>query len=182
MTVVCPARRQLLLGLGGVAMFSMVAPKAQASRSATGVRSLSFYNRHTGERGHGSYWVDGHYQAETLSDFNHLLRDHRANQIAPMDKRLFDLLFTLKQTLNVEHEFHVISGYRCPKTNAMLASKSNGVAKKSYHMKGMAMDIAIPGVELKDLRDAARSLKLGGVGFYPNSGFVHVDTGPVRTW
>ncbi len=178
----CPARRQLLLGLGGVAMFSVVAPKAQASRSARGIKSLSFYNRHTGERGHGSYWVDGHYQDATLNDFNHLLRDHRVNKIAPMDKRLFDLLYNLQQVLNVKPEFHVISGYRCPETNQMLAARSNNVAKKSYHMKGMAMDLAIPGVALKDLRDAARSLKLGGVGFYPRSGFVHIDTGPVRSW
>lgn len=182
MSIVCPARRQLLLGLGGVAMFSMVSPKVQASRSTSGVRSLGFYNRHTGERGQGSYWIDGDYQANTLSDFNHILRDHRQNEVAPMDKRLFDLLYSLKQTLNVNQEFHVISGYRSPKTNNMLAQKSNGVAKKSYHMKGMAMDIAIPDVHLKDLRDAAVSLKLGGVGFYPNSGFIHVDTGPVRRW
>lgn len=184
MSIVCPSRRQLLLGLGGVAMFSMLSPKVKASRSTKGVRSLSFYNRHTGEKGQGSYWIDGSYQDNTLIDFNHILRDHRQNEVAPMDKRLFDLLYLLKQTLNIDdqHEYHVISGYRSPKTNHMLAQKSNGVAKKSYHMKGMAMDIAIPDVNLKDLRDAAVSLKLGGVGFYPNSGFVHVDTGPVRTW
>ncbi|KIO35452.1 DUF882 domain-containing protein [Shewanella sp. cp20] len=182
MTIVCPARRQLLLGLGGVAMFSMVPSKARASRSTQGVRALGFYNRHTGERGQGSYWVDGDYQTNTLNDFNHLLRDHRQNETAPMDKRLFDLLFSLKQTLQVDEDFHVISGYRSPKTNQMLASRSSGVAKKSYHMKGMAMDIALPDVNLKDLRDAAISLKLGGVGYYPSSGFVHVDTGPVRTW
>ncbi|BCV66813.1 hypothetical protein TUM17387_21720 [Shewanella carassii] len=99
-----------------------------------------------------------------------------------MDKRLFDLLFNLQQTLSVSEEIHVISGYRSPKTNAMLAGKSNGVAKKSYHMRGMAMDIAIPGVKLETLREAALSLKLGGVGYYPASGFVHVDCGPVRSW
>nr|WP_275661472.1 DUF882 domain-containing protein [Shewanella sp. Isolate7] len=163
-------------------MFSMVPSKARASHSTQGVRALGFYNRHTGERGQGSYWVDGDYQTNTLNDFNHLLRDHRQNETAPMDKRLFDLLFSLKQTLQVDEDFHVISGYRSPKTNQMLASRSSGVAKKSYHMKGMAMDIALPDVNLKDLRDAAISLKLGGVGYYPSSGFVHVDTGPVRTW
>ncbi len=99
-----------------------------------------------------------------------------------MDIRLYDLLFKLKETLNVEDDFNVISGYRSPMTNAMLASKSRGVAKKSYHMKGMAMDIAIPDVKLSDLREAAVELKLGGVGYYPRSGFIHVDTGPVRTW
>ncbi|PIW59590.1 DUF882 domain-containing protein [Shewanella sp. CG12_big_fil_rev_8_21_14_0_65_47_15] len=182
MTLMCPARRQLLLGLSGVALCSLIPSKAIASRSTQGIRELSLYNRHTGERNDGSYWVDGQYQSEVLADFSHLLRDHRQNVAAPMDKRLFDLLYTLRSTLNVDDEIHVISGYRSPKTNAMLANKSGGVAKKSYHMRGMAMDIAIPSVNLKTLRDAALSLKLGGVGYYPKSGFVHVDCGPVRHW
>jgi len=181
-TLICPARRQLLLGLSGVALCSLIPSKAVASRSTKGIRELSLFNRHTGERDDGSYWVDGHYQSKVLNDFNHLLRDHRQNVAAPMDKRLFDLLYSLKTTLNVDDEIHVISGYRSPKTNAMLASHSGGVAKKSYHMRGMAMDIAIPSVKLKTLREAALSLKLGGVGYYPNSGFVHVDCGPVRHW
>lgn len=181
-TLICPARRQLLLGLSGVALCSLMPNKALASRSTKGIRELSLYNRHTGERNDGSYWVNGHYQREVLADFNQLLRDHRQNIAAPMDKRLFDMLYTLKTTLNTNNEIHVISGYRSPKTNSMLAKKSGGVAKKSYHMSGMAMDIAIPGVDLKHLRDAAISLKLGGVGYYPRSGFVHVDCGPVRHW
>lgn len=163
-------------------MFSVVPPKVYASRSTKGIRSLGFHNLHTGERGQGSYWVDGDYQKEILTDFSHILRDHRRNESAPMDKRLYDLLFKLKESLNVEQDFNVISGYRSPKTNEMLASKSSGVAKKSYHMKGMAMDIAIPDVKLSHLRDAAIELKLGGVGYYARSGFIHVDTGPVRNW
>ena len=112
----------------------------------------------------------------------HFSIPHIIFKIKIEDKRLFDLLYTLKTTLNTDNEIHVISGYRSPKTNAMLAGKSGGVAKKSYHMQGMAMDIAIPGVKLKTIRDAALSLKLGGVGYYPKSGFVHVDCGPVRHW
>ncbi|MEZ9593627.1 DUF882 domain-containing protein [Shewanella sp. 10N.261.52.F9] len=182
MSVVCSSRRHLLLGLGGVAMFSMLPSKAQASRSTKGVRSLGFYNRHTGERGHGSYWIDGDYQNEILTDFSQVLRDHRLNESAPMDKRLFDFAFQLTESLSFEDELHIISGYRSPKTNAMLAKKSNGVAKKSYHMKGMALDLALPGVKLAQIREAAIELKLGGVGYYPNSGFIHIDTGPVRNW
>ncbi|MCH1931284.1 DUF882 domain-containing protein [Shewanella sp. A25] len=182
MSLQCPARRQLLLGLGGAALCSIIPSQALASRSTKGIRELSFYNRHTGEHNDGSYWIDGKYQRNVLQDFSHLLRDHRENVTAPIDKRLFDLLYTLKTTLNVNDEIHVISGYRSPHTNAMLAKKSGGVAKKSYHMRGMAMDIAIPSVNLKTLRDAALSLKLGGVGYYPKSGFVHVDCGPVRHW
>lgn len=181
-SLVCPVRRQLLLGLSGIAMFSVIPSKVQASRSTQGVRSLGFKNIHTGERGHGSYWIDGNYQDQILSEFSHTLRDHRRNESAPMDIRLYDLLFKLKETLNVEDDFNVISGYRSPLTNVMLASKSSGVAKKSYHMKGMAMDIAIRDVKLSDLREAAIELKLGGVGYYPQSGFIHVDTGPVRAW
>lgn len=180
-SVVCLTRRQLLLGLGGLATYSMV-PKAKASKSPLGVRTLGFYNTHTREHGQGRYWVDGLYQPKTLADFSHLLRDHRQNQAMPMDKRLYDLLYRLGSTLNVDHEFHVISGYRSPATNHMLASRSRGVAKKSYHMRGMAIDIAVPEVKLSHLREAAISLKLGGVGYYPKSGFIHVDTGPVRIW
>ncbi|QYJ80302.1 DUF882 domain-containing protein [Shewanella acanthi] len=182
MSLHCPARRQLLLGLSGAALCSIIPSQALASRSTKGIRELSFYNRHTGEHNDGSYWIDGKYQREVLQDFSHLLRDHRQNVTAPIDKRLFDLLHALKTSLNVNDEIHVISGYRSPHTNAMLANKSGGVAKKSYHMRGMAMDIAIPSVNLKTLRDAALSLKLGGVGYYPKSGFVHVDCGPVRHW
>ncbi|WP_144209323.1 DUF882 domain-containing protein [Shewanella donghaensis] len=182
MSLVCPARRQLILGISGVAVASMFTTPAQASRSTFGNKELSFFNRHTGERQQGSYWSDGEYRQDTLELFSIVLRDHRQNEAAPMDNRLFELLHNLQQTLGNSDEIHVISGYRSPKTNNMLATKSNGVAKKSYHMKGMAMDIAIPGIELKTLREAAISLKLGGVGYYPRSGFIHVDSGPVRSW
>jgi uncharacterized protein YcbK (DUF882 family) len=182
MTLACPTRRQILLGLTGVAVASLLPNKAQASRSTKGVRELSFYNRHTGERGQGDFWVDGHYQKDALKTFEYVLRDHRQNVSAPMDKRLYEYLFKLQHEVDFKDEIHVISGYRSPITNQMLAAKSQGVAKKSYHMKGMAMDIDMPGVNLADLHDAAKSLKLGGVGFYPSSGFIHVDCGPVRCW
>lgn len=182
MTLACPTRRQILLGLSGVAVASLLPSKAQASRATHGVKELSFYNRHTGERGKGDFWIDGQYQQDTIKTFEHVLRDHRQNLSAPMDKRLYDLLFKLQQEVDFQKDIHVISAYRSPMTNQMLAARSNGVAKKSYHMKGMAMDIAMPGIQLKTLCDAAKSLKLGGVGFYPSSGFIHVDCGPVRTW
>ncbi|MBR9726943.1 DUF882 domain-containing protein [Shewanella intestini] len=182
MSLDCIARRQVFLGLSGAALVSLLPKTAYASRSTVGVKQLRFYNRHTGEHSQGNFWQDGHYQAETINEFNHLLRDFRQDITMPMDKRLFEYLFKLQNTLQVDKEIHVISGYRSPKTNNMLAAKSHGVAKHSYHMKGMAIDIAIPGIETKDLRDAALSLKLGGVGFYPRSGFVHIDCGPVRSW
>lgn len=179
-SIVCPTRRKVLLGLGGLAAYSVM--PAHASQSAFGTKKLEFYNIHTRERSQGDFWIDGLYQQGTLENFSHLLRDHRQNLSAPMDKRLYELLYQLNKTLNVSDEYHVISGYRSPKTNEMLASKSSAVAIKSYHMRGMAIDIAIPDVKISHLRDAAISLKLGGVGYYPKSGFIHVDTGRVRIW
>lgn len=181
MSVICPTRRNLLFGLGGLAAYSLAPKKVKASQSIE-TRDLDFFNIHTHERQSGNFWVDGIYQPTVLTDFSQVLRDHRQNLAAPMDKNLYQLLYKLRHELNVDEEFHVISGYRSPKTNNMLASASNGVAKKSYHMKGMAIDIALPDTKLSHMRDAAISLKLGGVGYYPKSGFIHVDTGPVRTW
>lgn len=171
-----------MLGLGSAAMVSMISSPAFASRSTQGSRMLSMLNLHTREEGKGAYWIDGEYQRPILTGFDHLLRDHRANEAAPMDKRLYDLLFYLQENLKSRDTIHIISGYRSPKTNAMLAKKSGGVAKKSLHMEGKAIDIAIPGVRLDKVRDAAKELKLGGVGYYPQSGFVHVDVGRVRSW
>jgi uncharacterized protein YcbK (DUF882 family) len=161
---------------------TMVPTKLYAKGATTGTRSLNLLSLHTRERKQGNFWVAGDYQLDVLSGFNQVLRDHRQNITAPMDKRLFDLLFQLQTTIDNTSEVHIISGYRSPKTNAMLASKSSKVAKKSYHMRGMAMDIAIPDVKLSVLREAAISLNLGGVGYYPRSGFIHVDTGHVRNW
>ncbi|WP_164551152.1 DUF882 domain-containing protein [Shewanella khirikhana] len=182
MTDFSPARRQLMLGLGSAAMVSLISSPAFASRSTQGSRMLSMLNLHTREEGKGAYWIDGEYQRPILTGFDHLLRDHRANEAAPMDKRLYDLLFYLQENLKSRDTIHIISGYRSPKTNAMLAKKSGGVAKKSLHMEGKAIDIAIPGIRLDKVRDAAKELKLGGVGYYPQSGFVHVDVGRVRSW
>ncbi len=100
-----------------------------------------------------------------------------------MDPRLFDLLYDLKLSLGCNQPFQVISGYRCPATNATLrGTRSGGVAKHSLHMEGKAIDIRVGGVPLADLRDAARSARAGGVGYYPNEQFVHVDTGRIRQW
>ena len=114
-----------------------------------------------------------------------MLRDFRQNEVKPIDPQLLDLLFELGGTLETDQPFHVISGYRSPHTNQMLRERGGsdtGVATKSLHMVGKAIDIRVPGVKLDDLRAAAKSLKLGGVGFYPSSNFVHLDTGRVRYW
>lgn len=145
-------------------------------------RKLGFYNTHTGEELSTAYWADGDYQAQGLAQIYHVLRDHRSGDVMPIDTKLLDLLHRLSTVLETQNNFHVISGYRSPKTNAGLAAKSNGVAKHSLHMDGLAIDIRIPGRELAQVRRAAISLAGGGVGYYPASNFVHLDVGRVRSW
>ncbi len=184
MSQACTVRREFIRGLCGLAVVGPFVPSAKASsvsEQAT-TKSLALFNRHTNERHQADFWHNGQYQTAAIEELNNVLRDHRQNIVAPMDKRLYSLLHDLKTSLNYTGEIHVISGYRSPKTNAMLAGKSGGVAKKSYHMRGMAIDIAMPGIKLAALRDAAISLKRGGVGYYPKSGFIHVDVGRVRRW
>ena len=145
-------------------------------------RQLKFYNLHTGEKLSTTYWADDSYIDTELQSINFLLRDHRSGEIQPIDKNLLDLLYVLQHTVNKDGAYHIISGYRSLKTNARLRQQSNGVAKKSLHMLGKAIDVRLPGVELKHLRKAALSLKAGGVGYYPKSNFVHLDTGRPRFW
>ncbi|MGI2260841.1 DUF882 domain-containing protein [Shewanella sp. GXUN23E] len=178
----CPSRRKTLKLLGGAALATVLPGVANASRSTRGSRFLNMVNLHTGDRYQGDYWLDGAYQQGALEKFNYVLRDHRDNIVAPIDTRVFDILHLLQLKLAKDGEFEIISGYRSPHTNAMLAARSNGVAKQSYHMKGMAVDIRMPGVKLATLRDVAKSLNAGGVGYYPSSDFVHIDCGPVRYW
>lgn len=146
------------------------------------VRALSLLNLHTGEKLDATYWEHGSYVGQALDALNHLLRDHRTGESHTMAPQLLDLVNILGRRLETRQTIQIISGYRSPQTNAALHEKSGGVATHSLHMQGQAMDIRIPGVELSHLRDAALSLGLGGVGFYPGSDFVHVDVGRVRRW
>lgn len=186
MSATCSVRRKFIQGLCGFAVIAPFTSKVKASPSLgterVDTKSLALYNRHTSERHQACFLLDGQYQMSAIKELDNVLRDHRQNIVAPMDKRLYSLLHDLQTTLDYSGEIHVISGYRSPKTNALLAGKSSGVAKKSYHMRGMAIDIAMPGIELAKLRDAAIGLKQGGVGYYPKSGFIHVDVGRVRRW
>lgn len=145
-------------------------------------KSLSLYNIHTGENINTIYWADGSYIPEALSQMNHLLRDYRTDATTAIDTELFDLLYCIRTNLDTTKPFNVISGYRSPQTNAMLNSHSSGVAKKSLHMQGKAIDINLPGRNLSELKKIAINLRQGGVGYYPSSDFVHVDVGRVRSW
>jgi uncharacterized protein YcbK (DUF882 family) len=95
---------------------------------------------------------------------------------------LIDTLARIQSDCNCAEGLQILSGYRSPKTNKMLRRNGNGVAKKSYHLKGQAADIRVPGSSLSKVRNTARALRVGGVGYYPRSGFIHVDTGDVRSW
>lgn len=166
--------------MAGGAMLSFA---SRALASLPNARSLAFRHTHTGEHLSVVYAVDDHYLPGALTVLNHFLRDHYSGEVGSIDPRLFDLLHRLQVELGCSDPFHVISGYRCPVTNAILkASRGGGVAKHSLHMDGKAIDIRLPSVPLADLREAAISLKQGGVGYYPREQFVHVDTGRVRYW
>ena len=153
-----------------------------AAAAATAARELEFHNLHTGESLRAVYWEGGRYLPDALDAIDYVLRDFRTGDVRSIDPALLDLVHRLRLAMECDRPVHVISGYRCPATNAMLARRSNGVAKNSYHVKGMAIDLRLPNRDLKDLRNAALMLAGGGVGYYPKSNFVHMDTGPVRSW
>ncbi|TKB54513.1 DUF882 domain-containing protein [Ferrimonas aestuarii] len=176
-------RRLLVKGLGALAVCQVSGVAWAGAQTKPEVdKTLSFYNRHTGESTKQCFWHQGQFDPQALAAFDSVLRDHRNGETTEIDRNLFELLHRLQTKLGTNARFEIISGYRSPATNAMLAARSNGVAKRSYHTRAMAVDIAVPGVDTATLRQAALDLKLGGVGFYPKSGFVHVDTGPVRRW
>lgn len=176
--------RRDFLKLGTMLVAVGAAPRAALakSRPIKPERGLCFHNLHTGERLKTVYWAKGRYLREALSDINYILRDYRTDEVKAIDLRLLDLLHKIQGLVDTLRPFQVVSGYRSPSTNAMLAARRPGVAKRSLHMQGKAVDISIPGVHLAYLRRAAIALRTGGVGYYPRSNFVHVDVGPVRTW
>lgn len=177
--------RRRLLGIGLGALALGVASPLQGALAAlpqTGKRTLGFVNTHTNEKILATYWQDGVYDKGALKDINFVLRDHRTDEVARMDPQLLDLLVELHRRTGSRKAYQIISAYRSPKTNAMLAANSGGVAKHSLHMDAKAVDIRLYDVGLKDLRDTALGMKSGGVGYYAKSDFVHVDTGRVRHW
>jgi uncharacterized protein YcbK (DUF882 family) len=176
-------RRVLAFGLGAAAL-AMASPLkgALAAMPQSGERTLGLVSLHTNEKLMATYWRNGAYDQGALKDIDYVLRDHRSGEVARMDTNLLDLLVELHRRTGSRNAFQIISGYRSPKTNAMLASASGGVAKRSLHMDAKAVDIRLHDVALSDLRQAALGMKAGGVGYYKKSDFVHVDTGRIRQW
>jgi uncharacterized protein YcbK (DUF882 family) len=178
-------RRQILTAgvLGSLVCLAPVQALAHLSLTGVQERSLSLLNTHTGERlQEVVYWEKGDYILDALENLNHVLRDHRTNQVHPIDPMTLDLMAAISRKVGTKQPFEIISGYRSPQTNRSLRNNSNGVAKNSYHMQGKAVDLRLPGVPLKTVRKAALDLRMGGVGYYSKSGFVHIDSGKVRSW
>ncbi|MEM9013221.1 MAG: DUF882 domain-containing protein [Pseudomonadota bacterium] len=179
------SRRAFLGTLAGLAAISAAPAFANTPAVLTGagdIRRLRLTSRRTGESIDTVYWVEGHYVTEALEELSFFMRDWRQNAIIDFDPQAFDVMAATQQLLETSEPFNVLSGYRTASTNAMLRRRSRGVARNSYHMRGMAADLRMQSRSANQVYHAAASVNGGGVGRYGRSGFVHVDSGPVRTW
>lgn len=178
-------RRALLGGLISIPVLA-AAPAFTATpallKGAGKFRKLSLVNDRTGEWLNTVYWAEGEYIPEALEAINHILRDWREDKACRMDPQVIDILAATHRLLDVEEPFEIVSGYRTPRTNAMLRRESRGVAKNSYHVKGMAVDVSMKSRSVWQISRAGLALAAGGVGRYSRSDFVHLDSGPVRQW
>jgi uncharacterized protein YcbK (DUF882 family) len=180
----CLARRRVLSYVAGAAALPLLSlPELSEAAIKKNARLLAFNHLHTGEKLAVVYKIGNDYVPNAIQQLRHLTRDFRTGDMHSMDPNLYDLLWHLSQDVKTEHPFEIISAFRSPQTNQALRNRSrhSGVATRSLHMDGCAMDICLADVRLTELRDAALDLKAGGVGYYPE-GFIHVDTGRVRRW
>ncbi len=180
-------RASSVVALSAASSFALPALAKVAAPAVIGTktidcRTLVMNNIQNGEKLKSDYWVDGSYVPEELAHINKFLRDYRNNKVFPIDRKLLDLLHQIDAAVDARSGFEIICGYRSPETNEWLRKQSSGVAKHSLHLKGQAIDLCVPGRALKKVHQAALSLGLGGVGYYPESDFIHVDTGRVRRW
>ncbi|MEM7057789.1 MAG: DUF882 domain-containing protein [Pseudomonadota bacterium] len=173
------SRRMLLCGIAGAGI-TLAAPAI--ARGAGSFRSLSMINNRTAEKLTTAYWVEGEYIPEAMEAVNYILRDWREDQVIQIDPKVIDIMAATQNILDASEPFEVVSGYRSPKTNAMLRSRSRGVARNSYHTRGMAVDLTMKTRSAYEIAGAAKSLGAGGVGRYSRSNFAHVDSGPIRDW
>ena len=176
------SRRKFLIQSSASILVATCSPLAFASTNKIAEKSLSFLHLHTHESLNCCYWKDGQYDTLALKQINHLLRDHRTDEVAPIDIELLEMLSKLHSATHSKAPFEIISGYRSVKTNQQLRNSTSGVAKRSYHMQGKAIDVRLADVDLKKLRNEAISLQAGGVGYYQKSDFLHLDTGRPRNW
>ncbi|ETX14393.1 twin-arginine translocation pathway signal [Roseivivax halodurans JCM 10272] len=151
-------------------------------RGAGDIRKLKMFNGRTGEKIDMIYWVEGDYIKDAVDEINYFMRDWRNDQVRDIDLRTLDIMAATHNMLDSSEPYMLISGYRSPATNAMLRSRSSGVAKNSRHLLGEAADLRLSSRSVNQIASAARSCDGGGVGRYSSSNFVHMDCGPVRTW
>ena len=152
------------------------------ARGAGDIRRIRMYSGRTGESLDTIYWIEGKYIPEVLKEINSFMRDWRTGDAVSMDARTVDIMAASHRLMDVNEPYMLLSGYRSPKTNAMLRSKSSGVAKNSLHMKGMAADLRLKSRSVGQMAKAASACAAGGVGRYSRSDFVHMDCGPIRNW
>lgn len=176
-------RRHLLRAGLGLAAAAMMAPGEAEAAMRAPPRQLSLVNLHTGERISAEYWAKGRYLRDGMREINRVLRDHRTGAVHSIDPKLLDLVHSLARKIGSRGPIQIVSAYRSPESNALLReADGSGVAQNSYHMQGKAIDLRVPGLGIRHLHRAALSLRGGGVGYYPESNFVHVDVGPLRRW
>lgn len=174
----------LTMGTGLVSALATPAFASMKMPSTSGAYKVAFRNGHTGESFDGVYRVGNKYLPDAFDQINHVLRDFRTGEEFPIDPRSIDIIYMLHNKMGGHQSFEVLSGYRSPQTNSMLreASARSGVARNSLHMVGQAIDLRMPGYSTHHIRDMAIDLRAGGVGYYPSSDFVHIDSGKVRHW
>lgn len=179
-------RRNLLFGIAALAATGTTAPAFASApailKGAGSFRSIKLTNGRTGDWINTVYWVEGEYIPEVMDHVNYVLRDWRAEEVKRIDPRTIDILSATHRLLDCREPFEVISGYRTRQTNAMLRERSRAVASNSYHIRGMAVDVSMKSRSVRQISRAGLSLGAGGVGRYSRSDFVHLDSGPVRSW
>ncbi len=178
----CPSRRAFLRRLGRAVPAAFLLGAMGQAVAGVPMRSLRLHHLHTGEKLSVVYYANRRYLPDALAAIDHLLRDFRTDAEHRIDRNLLDLLSDISRKIGDKTCFEVISGYRSPVTNALLRRSSGKVAKQSLHMQGRAIDVRVQGLDAVLLRNAATALRRGGVGYYPSSRFVHLDTGRHRTW
>lgn len=180
------ASQSAFAGTGLSTLQAIASGKASNSESEKTLaeldRTISLYNTHTRETLLVTFFSNGMYNENELNRLNLFLRDHRENEVMMMDRHLFTQMWAIRSLLDTDATFEIVSGYRTPKTNEYLRGKSSGVARFSYHMLGRAIDLRLREVPTAAVRDTARQLNAGGVGYYQSSDFVHIDTGEIRHW
>ena len=178
-------RRKLLGTFAGITMVS-AAPSFAGTpaflKGAGNIRRVAMRSGRTGESIDMIYWIEGKYIKPALDEINYFMRDWRENKIANIDRRQVDILAAAHHQLDTNEPFLMLSGYRTPRTNAMLRGKSRRVAKKSYHIKGMATDVRLSSRSVNQISRSAIAFHAGGVGRYSRNNFVHMDCGPIRSW